>query len=141
VPRVSCPFLSVEIRQLLESAIYPGTEVFGISYSFGWHLDCRSFACRDRETSTMVLRIERVSGGQLMILRLSGRLQSEHVKELQAQIEGCTQKIMLDLKEVKLVDQASVSFLAVCEANGVELSQCSPYIRDWISNSRANPQL
>jgi hypothetical protein len=115
--------------------------VVGISDPFGWYFDCTSFARRDRETSRMVLRIERVSGEQLMILRLSGRLQSEHVKELQAQIEGCTQKVMLDLREVKLVDQEIVCFLAVCEANGVELSQCSPYIRDWITRSRASPRM
>lgn len=85
----------------------------------------------------MVLRIERVSGGPLMILRLSGRLQSEHVVQLKAQIEGSAQRVILDLEEVKLVDRDVVRFLGLCEANGVELSQCSPYIRDWIDRERA----
>ena len=81
----------------------------------------------------MVLRIERVSRRRLMILRLSGRLQSEHLEELKAQIESSLQQVVLDLEGVKLVDQDSVCFLAACEADGVELSHCSPYIRDWIS--------
>lgn len=85
----------------------------------------------------MVLRIEKVSGGPLMILRLSGRLQSEHVVQLKAQIEGSAQRVILDLEEVKLVDREVVRFLGLCEANGVELSQCSPYIRDWIDRERA----
>ena len=85
----------------------------------------------------MVLRIEKVSDGPFMILRLSGRLQSEHVVQLKAQIEGSTQRVILDLDEVKLVDRDVVRFLGLCEVNGVELSQCSPYIRDWIDRERA----
>ena len=46
----------------------------------------------------MVLRIERVSSTQLTILRLSGRLQSEHVKELKAQIEASARRVVLDLE-------------------------------------------
>jgi anti-anti-sigma regulatory factor len=86
----------------------------------------------------MVLRIEKVSDGLLMILRLSGRLQSEHVDQLRDQIEGSTHRVILDLEEVKLVDRDVVRFLGLCEANGVELNQCSPYIRDWIDRERAS---
>jgi hypothetical protein len=88
----------------------------------------------------MVLRIERASSGLLIILRLSGRIQSEHVEELKSQMEGYPQKIILDLAAVKLVDRDAVCFLADCEAKGIELQQCSPYIRDWISRERAKPQ-
>ncbi len=35
----------------------------------------------------MVLRIESMSDGQRVVLRLSGRLQSEHVDQLKAQVE------------------------------------------------------
>jgi ABC-type transporter Mla MlaB component len=87
----------------------------------------------------MVLRIEKVSREELIILRLSGRIQSEHLEELRAQIEGFKQKVALDLADVKLVDRDAVSFLAVCEANGVELRQCSAYIRDWIGRERDQP--
>jgi hypothetical protein len=39
----------------------------------------------------MTLRIEQVSDGHVVIWRLSGRLQSEHLEELKAHIEGITQ--------------------------------------------------
>ena len=84
----------------------------------------------------MIMRIEKVPRGQLMILRLSGRLQSEHVEQLKAEIEGSTARVVLDLEELKLVDRDTVCFLADCEANGIQLSQCSPFIRDWIARER-----
>lgn len=86
----------------------------------------------------MVLRIEKVSDEQILILRLSGRLQSEHLPELKAHIEGTAQKVVLNLEEVKLVDHEVVCFLAAFEAKGVQLSQCSPYIRDWIDRERTS---
>jgi len=86
----------------------------------------------------MVLRIEKVSHGTLMILRLSGRLQSEHVDQLEAQLEGSTQRVILNLDEVKLVDRDVVRFLGLCEAKGVELRQCCLYIRDWIDREKAS---
>jgi hypothetical protein len=87
----------------------------------------------------MVLKIERASDGQLVILRLSGRLQSEHVDQLTRQMEGSRKRIALDLAEVKLVDRDAVRFLESCEANGTELSQCPLYIREWINRERALP--
>lgn len=84
----------------------------------------------------MALRIEKVSDGRLVIVRLSGRLQSEHLKELKAYLEGLTQQVVLDLDQVKLVDREAVCFLAACEANGTHLSQCSPYIREWINREK-----
>lgn len=86
----------------------------------------------------MVLKIDRGSDGQQLVLRLSGRLQSEHVEQLKAQMERTTQRVVLDLEDVKLVDRDVVCFLGVCEANGTELRHCSPYIREWILQEKAN---
>jgi hypothetical protein len=88
----------------------------------------------------MVLKIDRGSDGQHLVLRLSGRLQSEHVEQLKTQMEGNTQKIVLDLAEVRLVDREVVCFLGVCEANGTELRNCSSYIRDWILKEKSIPE-
>jgi hypothetical protein len=87
----------------------------------------------------MTLRIEQVSDGHVVIWRLSGRLQSEHLEELKAHIEGITQKVILGLDQVKLVDREVVCFLVACELDGVQLNQCSPYIRDWINRERTSP--
>jgi hypothetical protein len=86
----------------------------------------------------MVLKIDRGSDGQHLVLRLSGRIQSEHVEQLKMQMQG-TAKVVLDLKDVKLVDREAVCFLGVCETNGTELRHCSRYIREWILKEKANP--
>jgi hypothetical protein len=84
----------------------------------------------------MVLKIDRGSDGQRLVLRLTGRLQSEHVEQLKAQMEG-TRRVVLDLADVRLIDREVVCFLGVCEANGTELRHCSPYIRDWILKEKS----
>lgn len=85
-----------------------------------------------------MLRIDKRSAGQATILRLSGRIESERLSELQVEIENCAQKTIIDLEEVNLVDRAAVRFLSLCESNGIELLNCAPYIREWIftENSR-----
>lgn len=86
----------------------------------------------------MTLRIEKVSDGRLAILRLSGRLQSAQIQELRAYMQGITESVVLDLDQVKLVDQEAVCFLAACEESGAQLSQCPPYIREWINREKAS---
>ena len=67
-----------------------------------------------------------------MMLRLIGRIRSEHLDQVKALMEDDGPSIMLNLEEVTLVDVDVVRFLIVCEAEGVELLNCSPYIREWI---------
>ena len=54
--------------------------------------------------------------------------------------ENCD-RIVVDLKEVKLVDRVAVSFLARCEANGVQIENCPTYIREWIVSEGAQTTL
>jgi anti-anti-sigma regulatory factor len=79
----------------------------------------------------MTLKIEKVSAGRKTIIRLSGRLQSEHLDELRTQIKGNPSRFALDLDGVTLVDVEVVRFLSACEVGGVKLLHCSPYIREW----------
>jgi hypothetical protein len=39
---------------------------------------------------------------------------------------------VLDLEEITQVDLDSINFLRKCQAEGIELRHCSPYIREWI---------
>jgi hypothetical protein len=80
----------------------------------------------------MTLKIEKVSDGRKTIIRLSGRLRSEHLDELRTQVDGDQSGIALDLDGVTLVDVEVVRFLSACEDSGVELRHCWPYIREWI---------
>jgi anti-anti-sigma regulatory factor len=81
----------------------------------------------------MTLRIEKSSQATAAALRLIGRVQTEHLDELNRLIENNEPDITLDLSEVNLVDIDVVRFLGACQAKGVRLTGCSPYIRDWIA--------
>ena len=84
----------------------------------------------------MTLRITTGSDGQGTTLRLSGRIRSTDIENIREEMKGKAERIVLDLEEVTLVDLDVVRFLGVSEAEGVELVNCSPYIRDWIFRER-----
>ena len=73
-----------------------------------------------------------------MVFALSGRIRTEYVAELQNLVDFAAAKnsVVLDLKEVRLVDREAVQFLARCETEGVELDNCPAYIREWIERER-----
>jgi anti-anti-sigma regulatory factor len=72
----------------------------------------------------MTLKIEKHSDGQKTIIRLSGRIQSEHLDQLKTQIENDHSGIALDLHAVTLVDVEVVRFLNTFEEIGIELHHC-----------------
>ena len=80
----------------------------------------------------MTLRIEKSADRHKTVIRLSGRLQSEHLDELKMQVDGEQSPIALDLEGVTLVDIEVVRFLNACEQSGVELLHSWPYIREWM---------
>lgn len=80
----------------------------------------------------MTLRIERVQRQ----LRLSGEMRIAHLEQLKSAIEGCESPVVLDLEEVDLIDLEGVRFLNACEAKGMAVLHCSPYIREWMRQER-----
>ena len=70
-----------------------------------------------------------------MVFTLSGQLHKEHIAELEALIaaEVKDRRIVLDLKDMTLTGQDGITFLARCEAAGIALANCDPYVRDWIT--------
>ena len=70
-----------------------------------------------------------------MVFTLSGQIQKEHIAELEALIaaEVKDRRIILDLKDLTLTGQDVITFLAQCEAAGVRLANCDPYVREWIT--------
>ena len=83
-----------------------------------------------------VLRIESVNEGRSVVLKLSGRIDEEHLAQLHAEIEKSGDVSKLDLKDVNLVDRSSVRFLMQCESRGIQLAHCPLYIQEWISRER-----
>jgi hypothetical protein len=84
-----------------------------------------------------VLKIERSANGRV-VFRLSGRIETEDVKELQELLamETAGRQIMLDLSGVTLVNLDAVKFLDRCEADSMMLENCPSYIRQWIEQAR-----
>jgi len=82
------------------------------------------------------VKIERKTYGERTIVFLAGRIRSEGLDEIGAQI-GDTNAKILDLHEVTLVDVDAVRFLRSCEEAGITLARCPPYVREWILRERA----
>lgn len=84
-----------------------------------------------------MLRIQRAVNGQV-VLTVSGQLDAENLAELQNLIESetATRPIVLDLKDLTLVDREAVGFLERCESGSVRLTHCPAYIREWIARER-----
>jgi len=84
-----------------------------------------------------MLRITRAANGDV-VYKLSGRMGAENVGELEKlfSAEAGSRRIVLDLKDLTLVDEDAVSFLRRCEADSLQLRNCPAYIRKWITGER-----
>jgi hypothetical protein len=82
----------------------------------------------------MTFRIETSARGKFTVLTLSGRIEKQAIAELRRLFELQTdcRSIVLDLKDVSVVDRDVMCFLVRCEADGVKLENCTPYIREWM---------
>jgi anti-anti-sigma regulatory factor len=83
----------------------------------------------------MTLKIERAVDGTSVVFTLSGRIQLEHLAELTRlfEMEAQDLTVVLDMKDVKLVDRSAVTFLARCQTDGAKLENCPAYVREWIA--------
>lgn len=84
----------------------------------------------------MTLRIDRSIVPDGTRLRLSGELRSAHLAGVSVAIALGGRLVALDLEDLEHVDIDGVRFLDACEAQGIELVNCSPYVREWISQER-----
>ena len=84
-----------------------------------------------------MLRIHRAANGKV-VFSLSGRIEPQDIDELRRLfgLEPSGVHIVLNLKELVLVDGDGVGFLAGCEAAGVTLENCPAYVRKWIDQQR-----
>jgi hypothetical protein len=86
----------------------------------------------------LTLKIEIARKGKFASFTLIGRINADEVVELQRFLEAeenCD-RIVVDLKEVNLVDREGVRFLSWCEGNGAQLRNCPAYVREWIEKER-----
>ncbi len=86
----------------------------------------------------MPFRIETAARGRFTVFILSGRFEDPAIAELKGLFERQTdcRDIILDLKDVGVIDRDVMRFLVRCEADGVKLENCTPYIREWMEREK-----
>jgi hypothetical protein len=85
----------------------------------------------------MTFRIETAARGSSTVFILSGRLETPVIAELSRLLELQTERdIVLDLKDVGVIDREIMRFFLRCEAHGVKLENCRSYIREWMEREK-----
>jgi hypothetical protein len=82
-----------------------------------------------------VLKIQKTGNG-VTVIALSGRMETEHIVELEKLLEAepPSRRIVFDLKYLTLAGQSEIAFFAQCEGRGITIANCAPYIREWITH-------
>ena len=80
-----------------------------------------------------MLRTRRTGNSQILFT-VSGRIETEDIKQLEDMLAAETsgQQLVLDLRDVTLVNEDAVKFLGRCEADGTKLENCPLHVRKWI---------
>ena len=84
-----------------------------------------------------MLRIQRSANADV-VFTLSGQMDEESIAELETLIksEANGVRIVLDLKDLTLVNEDAITFLERCESNSITLKNCPAYVREWINAQR-----
>jgi hypothetical protein len=86
----------------------------------------------------MSFRIETAARERFTVFVLSGRIETPAIAEMkrlfELQPDHCD--IVLDLKDVSVVDRDALPFFAGCEADGVKLENWAAYIREWMEREK-----
>ena len=69
---------------------------------------------------------------------LIGRIEKPAIAELRRlfELQMDYRDIVFDLEDVSVVDREVMRFFMSCEADGVKLENCPPYIREWIEREK-----
>jgi len=86
----------------------------------------------------MAFRIEAAARGRFTVFILSGRIEKQAMAELRRLLECQTdyRDIVLDLKDVSVIDRDVMRYFVRCEADGVQLENCASYIREWMAREK-----
>jgi anti-anti-sigma regulatory factor len=104
---------------------------------YDWSRGCDASRNSLQAQEAYMLKIDRSANGQI-VFTLSGRIQAEDVKELEQLLasEPPGKQLVLNLRDVTLVNQDAVEFLARCEGDTIMLENCRAYIRQWIERAK-----
>ena len=71
----------------------------------------------------------------VVVLTISGDIAAGHASELRALLDAnLDRRVLLDLKDLAVVESGGVLVLAGCEARGATLANCPAHVREWIDS-------
>ena len=77
----------------------------------------------------MVLRIDRATEGEFVVMTLSGHLALDALEDFCRRVEAeSAQALIVDLGDVVQVDRDAVALLASLRAAGIELRHCPAHV-------------
>jgi hypothetical protein len=81
-----------------------------------------------------MLKVQRTANGDV-VFTVSGQLEADSLCELSTLLahESSTRAVILELKDLVLVDRDAVGFLRACTEKGIKLRNCPQYIRIWMA--------
>lgn len=84
-----------------------------------------------------MLKIRRKANGDV-VLTISGCLQADNLEELSALLraEQGQRGLVLDLKDLVIVDGDAIRFLCASEQDGIVLRNCPRYVSAWMECER-----
>jgi acylglycerol lipase len=92
---------------------------------------------RIRLDSNVTFRVQRSAVDDAVVLVLSGDIAGDHTADLETLVDtGKDGPLVLDLKDVSVVDRAGVLLLARSEGRGATLLNCPSYVREWIHREK-----
>jgi hypothetical protein len=84
-----------------------------------------------------MLRITRVTDTGTPTLILSGRIGAVQLPDVRRSVQAEEARdLVLDLREVTLVDVEAVQFFSRCEQDGIRIAHCPAYIREWMAREK-----
>jgi ABC-type transporter Mla MlaB component len=83
-----------------------------------------------------MLKIVRSASSTEVTYALSGRIDQEHLEELQKAFDAEQMAITLDMREVTRVDRDTIATLARWNSKGIEFRNCPTYLRNWIAKAQ-----
>ena len=91
-----------------------------------------------KSPNRMAFRIETAARGRSTVVILSGRIENEALAELRKLFSSQTdvRDIVLDLKDVGVIDRDTMHFFINCELDGVKLENCPAYVREWMEREK-----
>ncbi len=135
---INSPSISLyRVSSIDEPSPFPYLSISAFSYVYHWKPDCKCKPISPLLKRGQMLKIQRATNEQV-VFTLSGQMDAENVAELKELIESEARgrRIVLELRDLTLVDRDAVKFLERCETDGLKLEKCPAYIREWIARER-----